>query len=113
LTICPGEASCEIFASAGGKTHKARVKNACSRCEFLPTKTNEGKRSHRALEDLAETATYIRRRYLSGYPMTLNEVTAVEFEAYLMLETYTENKAMQFQHEIKAVLLAGFQLKVE
>jgi hypothetical protein len=84
---CPGEDSCDIFNSAGGDDRKAKADNACKRCPLLPTKpANRSGGSFEALEALVDQAARIRNYSLTPYPLKEWQMTACEFETYVMLD---------------------------
>ena len=105
MSVCPGETACDRFQSASGKTHKAKVKNACSNCSLLPTKSDDWKKSHKSLTRLVMSAIRLRNERQAGYSRPLTAVRNIEFETLLIVEQIVEQEQMALQLGVKAILM--------
>jgi hypothetical protein len=120
VDVCPGEADCQIFAGVAGKTRGEKERKAClgggkveHACKMLPTKTQRGKKIVATCEELVNDGFIIRRRRDSGYPVPLDEMTPLHFEALMMIEAEIEHQEITLRTRTVKVLLSGFGLKVE
>lgn len=111
--ICPGEKDCDIFQGSAGRGRAEKERNACLKCEMLPTKTDTGKNQVGYMSELADVGMYLRRRRDSGYLPGLDEITPLEFDALLMADAEIEHQEIRLRLGIRQALIAGFGLKVE
>jgi hypothetical protein len=89
--ICPGEANCEDFKSAAGKTREAKERNMCRGCAAFPSKINpENEVIENRIETAIKVASYWRQRRNSGFEMDESKMTSLVYEAILLLDKYTE-----------------------
>jgi hypothetical protein len=108
--ICPGEAACDIFQSATGKTRRAREKNACLNCDKFPTKTERYKKWQASLQTLVDGAMEIRRRRNSGCMPEKWQMLNLHFETLILVDAYIEEQEIKVKNNLSTILLAGFGL---
>lgn len=111
--ICPGEADCDRFQSAKGKTQATKERNACFPCKLFDTKRERFRRSQKGLDDLVSASEYVQRRRDSGYPVQEYQVSNLMLETLLMLDECRDREERHLKVEMRAALIAGFGLKVQ
>lgn len=111
--VCPGEANCERFQSARGKSQAAKERNACRPCELFETKTDRYRESQTGLSELVEASLYLQRRRDSGYPVEGRQMSNLMLETLLMLDECRDIQERNLRLEMKMALIAGFGLKVK
>lgn len=109
--ICPGEADCEIFQTAAGKSRIAKEQNACigRKCPMFPTKLNPNfEKEEERLSEVLWNAANFRCRRNSGETLTdlRFEMKPIEYECLVKLDAKIAYKELELKIETKELLLA-------
>lgn len=105
-TVCPGEGSCEVWASTSGRNHAARERNACHPCPMFGTKTDGGKKNHKYFEGLVKRAFHVRNLQRSGYPALTSQITTSDFQVVIMLERMVEFEEIKLKRSTSELITA-------
>jgi hypothetical protein len=109
--ICPGEANCDIWASAKDDDHETKEKNVCHKCEMFPTKSEIGKQSRGNVESLVRGAFMIRNERKAGYPRPTYQMTTMDWQTTVMLEQLIEQEDINSRQQTSVAILAVLGIK--
>jgi hypothetical protein len=107
-SVCPGEAKCDKWKGTRGKSRAIRERAVCHPCEFFSTKTDLGKKSHKAIVQLVKDAHEIRFERLAGYVRHPDQMTNYQFQTLLMIEQMVEQEEILMRVQVHERMLKFF-----
>lgn len=110
--MCPGEAACNLWASTAAKSHAERERKVCHDCAMFPTKTDAGKQNHKYFFNLVNRAFRVHKMRIAGFPPELWQITPMEFETVLIIESAIEVEEIALKSKTSELLTAFFKAKV-